>query len=270
LKALVRMLRRAQGTFVLAFARCDSDELREGVVQALRDALAPAGVTIHEVKLTARIRDLPSVLDAQGGDGDPLFVYDLEAAMPAIAPEWAQAQLNERRGLYQKLGRPLVFWLPEHTLRLVARGAPDFWAWRSGIYEFIPFSAAIKEKDFRFQVDTGGGAVIVGDVATAGGDFVGRDRVADVGQIGREANGSLAHRSGEVSGPSYPRERPEREMTSLRTQLEAARDNLSLIRERKSQYVMWADVPLQLVKAERELKQRIADLEAQLAEFGAF
>jgi uncharacterized protein YhaN len=119
-------------------------------------------------------------------------------------------------------------------------------------------------------VDTGGGAVIVGDVATAGGDFVGRDRVADVGQIGREANGSLAHRSGEVSGPSYPRERPEREMTSLRTQLEAARDNLSLIRERKSQYVMWADVPLQLVKAERELKQRIADLEAQLAEFGAF
>lgn len=58
---------------------------------------------------------------------------------------------------------------------------------------------------------------------------------------------------------------PERERTSLRTQLEAARENLLLIRERKSQYVMETNVPLDLIKRERQLEQQIADLEAQLS-----
>ena len=136
LLALGRMLRRGRGAFVLAFVRCNFVPLQERLVEALKDALAPAGVTICEVELTAETADLPGVLSAASGDGDPLFVYGLAQAMPSAAPEWALAQLNERRGLYQKLGRPLVFWLPEYALQLVAQGAPDFWAWRSGVYEF--------------------------------------------------------------------------------------------------------------------------------------
>lgn len=31
---------------------------------------------------------------------------------------------------------PLLIWLPDFALDFVARGAPDFWAWRSGVYEF--------------------------------------------------------------------------------------------------------------------------------------
>lgn len=53
------------------------------------------------------------------------------------------------------------------------------------------------------------------------------------------------------------------EHRSLRTRLEAARENLRLIRERKSQYVMETDVPLGLIKRERQLEQQIADWEAQ-------
>ena len=58
---------------------------------------------------------------------------------------------------------------------------------------------------------------------------------------------------------------PERETTSLYTQLAAARENLLLVRERKSQYVMETDVPLDLVKRERQLEQQIAGMEGQLA-----
>ena len=136
LLALGRMLRRGRGAFVLAFVRCNFVPLQERLVEALKDALAPAGVAIREVELTTETADVLAALSAAPGDGDPLFVYGLAQAMPSAAPERALAQLNERRGLYQQLGRPLVFWLPEYALQLVAQGAPDFWAWRSGVYEF--------------------------------------------------------------------------------------------------------------------------------------
>jgi len=56
----------------------------------------------------------------------------------------------------------------------------------------------------------------------------------------------------------------ERETASLRRQLEEARENLSLIEERKSQYVLEVDVPLQLIKEERHLTNRIAELEREV------
>jgi len=136
LLALARSCRRGRGSFVLAFARCNVVPLQEQLVAMLRDALAPTGVTIHEVELTVETVDLPATLAAAPGDGDPLFVYGWASILPSGSPERTLAQLNERRGLYQKLGRPLVFWLPEYALQLIARGAPDFWAWRSGVYEF--------------------------------------------------------------------------------------------------------------------------------------
>jgi hypothetical protein len=60
-------------------------------------------------------------------------------------------------------------------------------------------------------------------------------------------------------------ERQQQEVASLRTQLHAARENLLLIRERKSQYVIETDVPLNLIKRERQLERQFADLEAQLS-----
>ena len=55
------------------------------------------------------------------------------------------------------------------------------------------------------------------------------------------------------------------ELASLRRQLAEARENLRLIQERKSEYVLGTDIPLQLVKEERQLLERIEELE-QLVE----
>jgi tetratricopeptide (TPR) repeat protein len=159
LLALARMLRRGKGHFVLGFARCNIPTLRRQLVAMLKDALTPAGVTIHEVELNAEATDLPATLAAAAGDGDPLFVYGLSEAMPSPAPRRILAQLNERRGQYQKLNRPLVFWLPEYAVQLVARDAPDFWAWRSGVYAFyLPpnqktalFEQEVRDMDWTVQ-----------------------------------------------------------------------------------------------------------------------
>ncbi len=53
---------------------------------------------------------------------------------------------------------------------------------------------------------------------------------------------------------------------SLRRELAEAEANLALIRERKSQYVLEVDIPLQLIKEEHSLLARIAELRARLGE----
>jgi len=48
------------------------------------------------------------------------------------------------------------------------------------------------------------------------------------------------------------------------TQLQNLRENLALIRERKSEYVLSSEIPLQLIREERRIEQAIADLERKL------
>jgi hypothetical protein len=54
------------------------------------------------------------------------------------------------------------------------------------------------------------------------------------------------------------------ELSSLERLLAESRANLRLIEERMAQYVQETDVPLQLIKDEGRLRQRIAELEARL------
>jgi len=73
--------------------------------------------------------------------------------------------------------------------------------------------------------------------------------------------------SGSVSSPQPAGKPGERERASLRSQLENARENLRLIRERKSEYVIETAIPLDLIKQERRLEGQIADLEGRLAQW---
>lgn len=54
------------------------------------------------------------------------------------------------------------------------------------------------------------------------------------------------------------------ERASLARQLVELRNNLRLIEERKTEYIQATDIPLQLVKDERRLREHIAELEMQL------
>ena len=54
------------------------------------------------------------------------------------------------------------------------------------------------------------------------------------------------------------------DLASTQRQLNEARANLKLIQERISEYVLGIDVPLQLIKEERRLLERLAELETKL------
>ena len=67
-----------------------------------------------------------------------VFVIGLETGIPYDQPNSRTlAELNLGRDLFPRdVPGPLVIWLPDYAVTAVARFAPDFWAWRSGVFEF--------------------------------------------------------------------------------------------------------------------------------------
>ena len=167
LAALARTLDFAEpGRFVLAFAKCNLPVQRRALVERLKVMLDPLGVTLIEVDLAEPIDRLlpilrdhlnrPYLVPAASLDSAPevegalavresrgktaLFVYSLEHSLPSSQSNSPiLMHLNLSRELFRRdVPCPLVIWLPDYALTMLARGAPDFWAWRSGVYEFPP------------------------------------------------------------------------------------------------------------------------------------
>jgi hypothetical protein len=84
-----------------------------------------------------------------------------------------------------------------------------------------------------------------------------RDRLSELERAARQVLAAEAQ-------SSVPAADRAQEKTSLQRQLAEARENLRLIEDRKAEYVLDVDVPLQLVKEERRLRDKIAELEGKL------
>jgi hypothetical protein len=115
--------------------------------------------------------------------------------------------------------------------------------------------------------------------AGAGGVAVGRDVQGDVvtgtkttifdqrGQtVGAQINVAGDYVAQRPTGGAGDAGAPTESAALLERQLAEAEANLALIRERKVEYVLQVDVPLQLVKEERRLLERIAELKAELGD----
>jgi tetratricopeptide (TPR) repeat protein len=162
-RRLVRSLDYAEG-FWLGFVKCNLAAQRRKAAAVCRELLEPFGLRLIEVELTEPISELLPVLKeriasvhgsfSETSSSSPvaerfqsrdrrksaIFVSGLEHSIPsseAYPPLLSYLNLN-RELFRQELPHPLVIWLPEYALTALARRAPDFWAWRSGLYEFAP------------------------------------------------------------------------------------------------------------------------------------
>ncbi|MCP4697794.1 MAG: tetratricopeptide repeat protein [Gammaproteobacteria bacterium] len=130
--------------FSMYFARCNVPEYRKRLTAALilecerpvmqldlrETDFDPTQVLVDEV-LHKHLQEAPQ--DAA------LFLYGLDKLLPAKDEEQQHRtlqQLNWRRSAYARLNRTLVIWLSDDALTLLSRGAPDFYDWYSGFYEF--------------------------------------------------------------------------------------------------------------------------------------
>lgn len=118
--------------------------LRDELLAAIAEVESPTDITpdrteerpplptLHELAATYRT----------GTDGDEpklvIFLTGLELSIPYNDPNApALAQLNLGRDFFpRELPHPLLIWLPDFALTAIARHAPDFWSWRSGLFEF--------------------------------------------------------------------------------------------------------------------------------------
>lgn len=164
---MVRALDLAEG-FALFFARCNSPALRSNLILTATQQLAALGVEAVEVvfedepaDVRQRLRAALQAVDEEAtlplavsplhlsvaaeppasytlGLKRAVFVVGLELGIPYNEPNSRiLAELNLGRDLFPRdAPHPLVFWLPDYALTAVARHAPDFWAWRSGVFEF--------------------------------------------------------------------------------------------------------------------------------------
>ncbi len=144
LARLLWALQRVEG-FALYFARCNVPAYRAKLIEAIRANLSRP-IAIVEISPLAEMNQQtrPSVdgyIEKQLADVSPdavVFITGLENLLPSRDEEQMLAttqELNWRRGLFQKMRRPMVFWLPEYALTMLARNAPDLYDWYSGVYD---------------------------------------------------------------------------------------------------------------------------------------
>jgi tetratricopeptide (TPR) repeat protein len=139
LRALSHALTLASG-FSLLFARCNQADHRRELIKQIKARLANLNIQVIEFRepivhlldeLRARIYSpLP----------DAVFVLGLEYSLPRSSDAPSSpliANLNAARNSFpQAIPFPLVLWVPEYIVTAIARGAPDFFSIRSGLYSF--------------------------------------------------------------------------------------------------------------------------------------
>lgn len=131
--------------FALLFARCDQPAQRDALIARLGERLARQGRFGYRQDVvpptTGLLAALQTVCQATFELVAPACVHicGLEDALPPDDPHPpVLGQLNLARDRFRELHCPLVFWLPDAALTRLAQGAPDFWAWRSGTFDFEP------------------------------------------------------------------------------------------------------------------------------------
>ncbi len=129
-----RFIARKQDEFGLLFPVCNDPLAVDRAIAALPKVKRRAHLI---VRLPASCRDpLPLLQTAQKkrrGLPAAIHVVGLGESLPSNGSDISILHaLNLRRGQWEKLGCPVLLWVPEWLLGLILRHAADFANWRSG------------------------------------------------------------------------------------------------------------------------------------------
>lgn len=116
--------------------------LRKQVMAALDDVLRAAGLQSNRLPLSDKITDV-AMLEARlvKNARAAAVVHVIGRSGWFNAARWDAFNARRERLANEARAR-LVFWLDADAISLASRGAPDLWAWRGGVYAFMPAAAA--------------------------------------------------------------------------------------------------------------------------------
>ena len=146
---------RWDSEFRLAFIKCNHPAQQETLRHSLLDRLRDQHIL--EISLEKPIISLLDEIRLRwNSDQVPVAVcvYGLENSLREQSQNSpVLGRLNHERDLLrQSIPAALLIWLPDFALDYVARGAPDFWAWRSGVYEFQTDSGLWKMESIAHRI----------------------------------------------------------------------------------------------------------------------
>lgn len=138
LDRLTRMIRWSD-EFRLGFVKCNSPVQQQTMARTLAERIPD--IRILEISLAEPLISLLDAIEARWDTHDPphvIYVYGLEKSIsPDCDYSPVLGRLNNDRDLIRRaVPAALLIWLPDFALDCMVQGAPDFWAWRSGVYEF--------------------------------------------------------------------------------------------------------------------------------------
>jgi len=141
---IASLIHLAEG-FRLGFVKCDQPFQSRQMAARLKEMLkGEANIIIVELKepVSSLRRAVLQALESDKSDyvgKKAIMVFGFEHSVPSVGPAPALDELNQSRDNFPKsFSGPLLIWLPDYALTRLAREAPDFWGWRSGVFEFSP------------------------------------------------------------------------------------------------------------------------------------
>ncbi len=118
--------------------------LRKQVMAALNQVLRAAGLTVNRLPLSRQIADVAELeqrLLKIAGTADVVQVIGPPGWFDSA--RWDAFNVRRER-IAAGVRARLVFWLNAEAIALASTGAPDLWAWRGGVYAFVPLAPAVE------------------------------------------------------------------------------------------------------------------------------
>lgn len=127
---------------VIAFVLCNEPVLRKELYNELEKRLETPNIKIITIQLYANSSDLVNEIRKNvppTKNRTAIFVYGIEKASKAVTSSGKSAfltKLNIMREEFSNIKQSLIIWSNEATITKIAIEAPDFWSWRTTVFEF--------------------------------------------------------------------------------------------------------------------------------------
>jgi tetratricopeptide (TPR) repeat protein len=146
LNGLLKLL-RWERDHAIHFAVVNLLSIRDKIVEQVQEFLAEDNIQVVSIELSEPVYNLLDIIqeqappicfrdDSNNEKRAVMFIFGLEDTFDSSEHrDAALFAMNVQREKYRDIFRcPMVFWLRQYALEIIANEAPDFWTWRSGVY----------------------------------------------------------------------------------------------------------------------------------------
>lgn len=110
---------------------------RDKVISMLEKDLADMGIPFYALRLEGQVFDFPLLIRTYWPDGRGVFSLQGLRQSRGTKRTWPYRALNAHREMLVQNNISCILWLPEKAYRTLPRLAPDFWAFRHKVVEFL-------------------------------------------------------------------------------------------------------------------------------------